>query len=68
VEADELAAWKRRDPIGLYTERLLAAGVLTAGELSHLQQRVTAVIDAALDFAQNSPWPDQHELTTDVYA
>jgi len=68
VNADELAAWKQRDPIALTTQRLLADGVLAAGELSHLRQRVDAVIDAALAFAENSPWPDARELTTDVYA
>ena len=68
VDAAELAAWKRRDPIDLQAERLVAAGVVTAGELAHLRQRAAAVADAALAFAQNSPWPDLRELTTDVYA
>lgn len=68
VPAGELAAWKQRDPIALYTQRLLAEGVVTGGELNHLRQRVDAVVDAALAFAVNSPWPDARELTTDVYA
>lgn len=68
VNSDELAAWKQRDPIELSTQRLLAAGVVTGGELAHLRQRVQAVVEAALAFAENSPWPDLRELTTDVYA
>lgn len=42
--------------------------MIGAGELSHLQQRVDATIDAALAFAQASPWPELRELTSDVYA
>jgi pyruvate dehydrogenase E1 component alpha subunit len=68
VDRAELAAWKRRDPIDLHAHRLLADGVLSAGELQHLRQRVDDTIAAALAFAQHSPWPDARELTTDVYA
>lgn len=68
VDRDELAAWKQRDPIDSFTERLLQQGVLTPGELAHLRQRVAATVEAALAFALNSPWPDARELTTDVYA
>jgi len=68
VDRAELAAWKRRDPIDLHAQRLLADGVLSAGELQHLRQRVDDTVAAALAFAQHSPWPDARELTTDVYA
>ncbi len=67
VDAVELAAWKLRDPIDLQRSRLVEAGLLAAGELAHLQQRVDAQIDAAHAFAESSPWPDARELTTDVY-
>lgn len=68
VDGAELASWRGRDPIARQSRRLLEAGVLTDGELAHLQQRADAVVDAAVAFAQNSPWPDVRELTTDVYA
>ena len=68
VDADELARWKARDPIALQRDRLMAAGVLAPGELAHIEQRVADTIEAAFTFAQNSPWPDARELTTDVYA
>jgi TPP-dependent pyruvate/acetoin dehydrogenase alpha subunit len=68
VDADELARWKQRDPIVLQRDRLLAEGEIAGGELAHLQQRVAATVEAAFGYAQNSPWPDLRELTTDVYA
>ena len=68
VDRDELAAWKTRDPIDTLRERLLAQGIVSSGELAHIAQRVAPTVDAALTFAQNSPWPAPSELTTDVYA
>ena len=68
VDPQELAAWRARDPIGVLRERLVASKALGAGELAHLQQRVQATIDAALEFAKNSPFPSLDELETDVYA
>jgi TPP-dependent pyruvate/acetoin dehydrogenase alpha subunit len=68
VDKTELAGWKARDPIALQRDRLLKEGLVAGGELSHLEQRVAATVEAAFTFAQNSPWPDTRELTTDVYA
>ena len=68
VDPDERARWALRDPIDTLSARLQAERVIGAGELAHLQQRVDATIDAALAFAQASPWPELRELTTDVYA
>ena len=68
VDRGELAAWKARDPIDAMRERLIAEGVIAPGELAHLAQRVAATVDAALAFAQSSPWPAPGELITDVYA
>jgi pyruvate dehydrogenase E1 component alpha subunit len=68
VDPTELARWKQRDPIALATARLQADGIVTPGELMHIQQRVQATVAAALNFAENSPWPALSELTTDVYA
>jgi acetoin:2,6-dichlorophenolindophenol oxidoreductase subunit alpha len=68
VPADELAAWRARDPIARFEQRLQAEGVLGSGELAALRSRVAASVQAALAFAQASPWPDASSLTTDVYA
>jgi pyruvate dehydrogenase E1 component alpha subunit len=68
VDAAELAAWKDRDPLRLMAERLLAQGVVAPAELAQLRQRAEATVDAAVAFAEASPWPDVRELATDVYA
>jgi pyruvate dehydrogenase E1 component alpha subunit len=68
VDAAELDAWKARDPIVTLRERLLQQGIVAPAELEHIRQRVDTVIEAALAFAQASPFPDLRELATDVYA
>ena len=68
VDQEELNRWQRRDPIRIMGERLLHAGAITDAELQAIHDRARDEIDAALSFAQASPWPMPSELTTDVYA
>ncbi|MBS0551915.1 MAG: thiamine pyrophosphate-dependent dehydrogenase E1 component subunit alpha [Proteobacteria bacterium] len=68
VNAAELAAWQARDPIARMKASLLAGGGFTPGDLDGIETRVAARIDAAMAFAEASPWPDPAELLTDIYA
>jgi pyruvate dehydrogenase E1 component alpha subunit len=68
VDRQELTHWRKRDPIASFSERMLRANVLTPSELATLHQRAENEIDAAVLFAQASPWPSSTELTADVYA
>ena len=68
VDRAELAGWLERDPIRVQTERLTANGVIDAGGLAALQERVRAELAEALAFAQASPWPAPERLTDHVYA
>ncbi|HEY7519700.1 MAG TPA: thiamine pyrophosphate-dependent dehydrogenase E1 component subunit alpha [Methylomirabilota bacterium] len=64
----ELEAWKRRDPVRGYTERLLSRGVVTTSDVARVTAAIEAEIDAAVTFARSSPFPPKHELTEHVYA
>jgi len=68
VDPNELASWKRRDPIALIEQRLLAEDAVTAREIDAIKARVRQRIDDAEAFAIGSPYPSFDELTTDVYA
>ena len=68
VDAAERAAWLARDPIELCRQRLLASGRLTPEAAAAHTQHARERIDAALAFAEASPYPDAAELTSDVYA
>jgi TPP-dependent pyruvate/acetoin dehydrogenase alpha subunit len=68
VDPAEQRDWLRRDPIHLYSERLLARGLIDTAGLAALQLRIDASIAAALAYAQASAWPSPESLTELVYA
>lgn len=56
------------DPITLFHDRLLRWGVLTAEQLQRVHDEVRSEVDAAVEFARNSPYPAPESAYTDVYA
>jgi pyruvate dehydrogenase E1 component alpha subunit len=66
--ADEIASWKARDPIGRFERHLLGAGAVTAAEIAALRARAAADLEAAVAFADASPFPDPKDLLADMFA
>ena len=60
--AEEAEAWKARDPL-----KLLAAQ-LPAQDIAAIEAEVKTEIDAAYEFARNSPYPDPATATTHVFS
>lgn len=50
-----LAAWARRDPVSLFTEKLLGAGAITEERLSGLREELAAEVEAAAESALAQP-------------
>ena len=65
---DEVEEWKRRDPITLLEGRLAEQGILSETEAKAVHERVLADIDAAVEFAETSPYPEPEAVLEDVYA
>lgn len=63
-----LEEWEARDPIRLYTERLMADGVADAAELAEIGDRCAAEVEDAIEFAEASPLPDPSTVGQGVYA
>jgi pyruvate dehydrogenase E1 component alpha subunit len=61
----EVAAWRLRDPIKLYRDKLLAAGTRRQ-TLAEIDQAAAAEIEAAIAFAESSPHADPEEAYVDV--
>lgn len=68
VDEDELQQWQARDPIRLLRQQLLDTKQVTGAELHAMEQSVRDRIQAAVTFAQVSPWPAPETLTDYVYA
>jgi len=66
--AEEVAALKANDPVHNLADKLLAAGVLTQGELDAMDQHAKDISEAAAAFAEASPAPDVKTLFDYNYA
>ncbi len=64
----EIEAWKKKDPIARLADRLKAQGQLTDAGLAALDADVKKAIDAAVAFADSSPFPTPEQALDDVYA
>ena len=56
------------DPVPAFRAWLLDNGHADEATLAEMEETITAAIDDAVEFAMNSPFPDEAELYTDVYA
>jgi pyruvate dehydrogenase E1 component alpha subunit len=65
--SEEVDAWKDRDPIPLYHDRLLSLGTPEA-QLSDIEREVAGAVDAATEFAKGGREPGEEALMTEVYA
>ena len=64
---EEVAEWKRRDPIALFTARLQETGLVSDADLAALETAVGGAIAAAVREAEAGPWEPVEDLTRDVY-
>jgi pyruvate dehydrogenase E1 component alpha subunit len=64
---DEIANWRTRDPIGALRTRVIAAGAVDEAALDAIDAEAAAAVDAAVEFAQQSPFPDPEEALEHLY-
>lgn len=59
--------WKERDPIPNFAKRLIGEEIATAERLKEMQAEAQAIVAEAVRFAEESPWPEDGEVFTDIY-
>ena len=64
---DEVEEYKNQDPITKVTNTILTNNFATEAELQAIDNKIAAIVDASVKFAEDSPWPDDSELLKDVY-
>jgi pyruvate dehydrogenase E1 component alpha subunit len=64
---EEVLEWKARDAITALEKRMAEAGVLDAAGAEAVWVEVGVEIDAAIEFAEESPYPDPSTMLDDVY-
>ncbi len=65
---EEVDVWRARDPIGLFSQRLRAAGALDAAGFAAVEEEVAAEVAAAVAAAEAGPWEPVEHLLHDVLA
>ncbi len=65
---EEVEEQRKRDPIALWSRKLMTEGVMDEEAIRALDAEVMAEVEDAYRFAEEAPEPDPSELYTDVYA
>jgi pyruvate dehydrogenase E1 component alpha subunit len=66
-DPQEVEHWKERDPIGMFTARMTAAGVLDDVATERIETEVAAEVDEAVEFAEAGTFEPVEELGRFVY-
>jgi pyruvate dehydrogenase E1 component alpha subunit len=65
---DEIAEWKKRDPIANFTGYLKEHDLITDVDLEEAEVKIAAEIEEAVAFAEAGTWEPVEELTRFVYS
>ena len=63
----ELEAWKKRDPIKTFRGRLIKEKIISEKEIKILEKESRELIEKAVQFAENSPFPEPEEAYQDLF-
>jgi pyruvate dehydrogenase E1 component alpha subunit len=66
--AEEIAEWKKRCPIERFRTKLLKEGVLGEEGFERIEREVEKEIEAAIHFAESSPFPNPEDALEGLYA
>ncbi|MDD2791861.1 MAG: pyruvate dehydrogenase (acetyl-transferring) E1 component subunit alpha [Sediminibacterium sp.] len=64
---EEVDEYKDQDPIVKVANTILENAFATKEDLQAIDQRIMAIVDESVRFAEDSPWPDDDEVLKDVY-
>ena len=64
---EEVAHWRERDPIPRFGDLLVSEGVLDGVARELIERETSARVEAAVEFAEASPFPSPESLYEDVY-
>lgn len=68
MDKEEMAYWMGRDPIDIYRNKLIEAGLLTEEAAIQIAKQIDEEIEAAVNYAMSSPEPDREEVFNFIYA
>lgn len=66
-DSNEKASWMERCPVTCFRDKLLSIKI-TEKEVAKIEESVEAAVRAAVQFAEESPYPDPAEAYTDLFS
>ncbi len=64
---EQVDEWRKRDPLAVFGDQLVAAGILDEAERERMDRATIARVDEAVAFADASPHPSPNALYEDIY-
>ncbi len=64
---DEVEEYKNQDPITKVAKTILENKYASEADLKAIDDKINAIVEASVKFAEESPWPDDCEVLKDVY-
>jgi len=65
---EEIEEWKKRCPIERFRKKLLEEGIFGEDDFEGMELEIQKEIEEAIQFAENSPFPEPEEALTGLYA
>jgi len=65
---EEVENYKSKDPVETSRAKLLKSKWATEAEIESINKKVNDIVEASVQFADESPYPDPSELFVDVYS
>src|SRR4051794_25503094 len=64
---EQVEEWRQRDPINVFKQRLVDEGLISGDDFQSLDEQAVKRVDQAVEFADDSPFPDLDSLYDDIY-
>jgi len=64
---EEVEKWKNRDSINRFKKHLIEKGIFTEDKANEIESDVKKLVEDAVKFAEESPWPKPEEALKDVF-
>lgn len=64
---EEVEEFKEKDPIEQVLKSIQVNNYATEEEIQAINDKIKAIVDDCVEFAENSPWPNDDELYKDIY-
>ena len=64
---EEVDEYKNQDPIQKVLKTILDNKFATQADIDAIDSKINSVVEESVQFAEESPWPDDSEVLKDVY-